>query len=87
MIAPGDEKYLRAALEEGAFDNETVDRIRGSIVGGLKLYIYGELLYMSMGKRGINQFCYKWNNQMGFSWEGTKPYFEKDGPSGYNNHT
>jgi hypothetical protein len=88
MIAPGDELYLRAALDEGVFDDDDVKRIRGErSAKPLKLYIYGKVVYASMGKIGINQFCYRWNNQMGFSWADTKPCFEKDGPEGYNEHT
>ena len=39
------------------------------------------------GKPGVNQFCYRWENQMGFSFAGDKPGFQKDGPDGYNSHT
>ncbi len=87
MVAPGEEKHLRALLQEGSFDCKAVERIRGlDNARPLKLYIYGKVAYMSMGRLGINQFCYEWNNRMGFSLGEAKPYFEKDGPSGYNSH-
>lgn len=87
MMAPSSEIHLRALLEEGSFDDEQVQRIRGLKGKALKLRLYGRIAYESMGREGVNQFCYTWQNQMGFSLSGDKPFFEKDGPLGYNSHT
>jgi len=88
MVAPRGKLYLRAMLEEGSFDDDQVKRIRGvTLAKSLGLYLYGCIAYESMGKPGVNQFCYRWENQMGFSFGGDKPVFQKDGPDGYNSHT
>jgi hypothetical protein len=88
MVAPRGKIYLRAMLEEGSFDDDQVKRIRGITLGKtLRLYLYGRIAYESMGNPGVNQFCYRWENQMGFSFGGDKPGFQKDGPDGYNSHT
>jgi hypothetical protein len=86
MIAPNDTSSLRCVLEEVSLDDEQVDAIERSISGGLQLWIYGHIAYDTVGTVGENQFCYKWNNQMGFSIEGDKPGFQKDGPENYNSH-
>jgi len=88
MLAPRERLYLRAILEEGSFDDEQVKRIRGLVHDKpLYLYIYGCIVYESMGVRGVNRFCYMWQNRMGFALSGDKPAFEKEGPTGYNQHT
>jgi hypothetical protein len=88
MLAPDQEMYVRVMLEEGSFDDEQVDRINGRIdKRRLNLYLYGCLIYESVGMRGVNRFCYTWQNLMGFSLEGDKARFEKGGPAGYNQHT
>jgi hypothetical protein len=84
---PGGEVYLRCLLEEGSLDGAQIKELEGAVMPDLKLYLYGELTYESVGVVGTNQFCYRWENQMGFSLEGDKPGFVKDGPAGYNSHT
>jgi hypothetical protein len=87
ILAPGDEAHLRCLLEEGSLDDDQIAAIEGTITAGLKLYLYGRFIYESVGVVGTNQFCYRWDNQMGFSLEGDKPGFVKDGPAAYNSHT
>jgi hypothetical protein len=85
LLTPGEERHWRCALEEGSLEDEQIDHIETGST--LSLYIYGRITYTSMGITGTNQFCYKWENLMGFALEGDKPGFRKDGPSGYNSHT
>ena len=83
LLAPGDEKILRCTLEEVSLDDNQVSNIE---TGSRNLYLYGYIAYESIGIRGLNQFCYKWNPLRGVTLEGDKSGFEKNGPDGYNKH-
>ena len=84
---PGGEAFLRCTLEEGSLDDDQIKELEGEMIPDLNLYLYGRLIYESVGTVGVNQFCYRWENRMGFSLEGDKPGFIKDGPAAYNSHT
>jgi hypothetical protein len=86
ILEPGAEAYLKCLLEDGSLDDDQIDALNGEIVQKLNLYLYGRFIYESVGVAGVNQFCYRWDNKMGFSLEGDKAKFEKDGPPGYNSH-
>jgi len=85
--ARGDKGTCPRNLEEGLPDDDQIDSLEGSIIQPLKPYLYGRFVYASVGVVGINQFCYKWDNKMGFILAGDKTGFEKGGPSAYNGHT
>jgi hypothetical protein len=87
-LPPRRKLVTRVMLEEGSFDDEQVDSIQGKFGSPpLSLYIYGTLIYESMGISGVNRFCYRWRHVMGLHLSGDKPGFEKQGPDGYNQHT
>ena len=87
LLAPGERLVWEIPFEEGNLDDDRIDRIRGLKSPSLHLYAYGRIEYQSMGLIGYNQFCYKWHNLMGFSFEGDKEEFRKGGPDDYNKHT
>ena len=87
ILEPGGEAFLRCTLEEGSLDDDQIKELEGEMIPDLNLYLYGRLIYESVGTVGVNQFCYRWENRMGFSLEGDKPGFIKDGPAAYNSHT
>jgi hypothetical protein len=84
LLAPGEAFYCSTFLEEGSLDDDQIDQISQ---GRLTLYTYGRVQYESVGLRGINQFCYKWHDLVGFSVEGEKEGFRKGGPPEYNRVT
>jgi hypothetical protein len=87
ILAPGGEAFLRCLLEEGSFADDQLKELEEEMMPDLKLYLYGRVIYESVGTVGMNQFCYRWENLMGLSLGGDKPGFIKDGPAAYNSHT
>jgi hypothetical protein len=85
LLAPGEVRHWQCVLDEGSLEDSQVDRIeQGSPLG---LYIYGRVLYHSVGVTGINQFCYKWLTSTGAMHRNKPLGFQKDGPPDYNKHT
>ncbi len=74
-------------LDEGSLDDDERACISGTGRKHLGLYVYGRVRYQSAGLEGINQFCYRWHNLMGFSFEGDEEGFRKSGPMEYNKHS
>jgi hypothetical protein len=87
LMAPGAEAHLRVFLEEGYLDDESINELEREMIPDTRLYLYGRIIYESVGVVGTSQFCYRWENQMGLAFEGDRPGFVKDGPAAYNSHT
>jgi hypothetical protein len=87
LLAPDEPMVWQIPLKEVSLDDYQVSRINGEIGLPLYLYAYGRVQYESVGLVGSNQFCYRWHNVMGVSYEGDKTGFRKDGPDEYNKYT
>jgi hypothetical protein len=89
LLVPGEPLGWECFFEEGSLANDQIARINGLQSPPLHLYVYGRIEYESVGITGSNQFCYKWHNLRGVSFEGDKTEFRKYeiAPDEYNKHT
>lgn len=85
LIAPREKFQILSQLEELSLDDEQIRTIRKT--SNLGLFAYGRIEYETSGLVGVNQFCYRWHNLIGFRWEFEKEGFRKGGPPEYNKHT
>jgi hypothetical protein len=85
LVVPREKLQIGSPLEELWLDDDKIHAIRKTY--GLGLYIYGRIEYESVGVVAVNQFCYRWENMMGFHWTFDKEGFRKGGPPEYNCHT
>jgi hypothetical protein len=86
LLAPDVSIFCTWHLDEGSLDDNQLACISGTGRKHLGLYLYGRMRYQSAGLEGINQFCYRWHNLMGFSFQGDEEDFRKGGPPEYNKH-
>lgn len=87
LLAPDELLTWECPFEDGDLVDDQIDRIDGLRGTPFYLWAYGRVDYETVGIKAYTQFCYRWHNLRGVSYEGDKPGFRKDGPDAYNEQT